>query len=283
MAISTVHSNRLAESGYRPHPSLAEPFHRLALTADRERHLFVGVPRWQVLPDEKAYQRERLHFDGDCTALDDSAKLDILTRLFDPAVARTGIGFAAEYSAFHASELSPLITSFLRQDRGWNLSGLEFQCLISGIVQKCGTRGALERLFNLSRLDDSATIKVDNVKDNADEIKVTLTGDLFSAAIFLGLITPFTSLGYPLIDETLCGDLSPRIFQVADIGWGFGPHNLVVYPAENHPLETPPGFHMYTINIERVRVASSSSALTDLQLKASQLVFDKTKEFFKTL
>ncbi len=241
-------------AGYAAHPQLEGKFIRPARTLLRQgavnaldctnstqaetvrERFFVETPRWLVLPDETAYQREQLGFQGEAKGLEEGAKLEVLQRIFDPRVAQSGVHFVEQYEA-------------LRQQLGvegmqdLNLTDLEIHFMVSGIVQKCGTRGALERLFRLVRLDPKAAIAVNNLED-PDQVEVVIKGDLFSFYLFRGLISP---------DTFDSGRLKvPRVFHVVDIGWGFAPHNLVVAAVSQRPLFLPLGMHMYTINVESI-------------------------------
>jgi len=130
-----------------------------------------------VLPDEAAYRREQLGLTGEVKGLNEGAKLGILKKLFDPRIAETGILFVEQYENWRSSKLDPIIAEAL----DFNLTDLEIHFMVSGIVQKCGTRGAFERLFRMVRVHPEATIKTENIKDQPDQVEVIIKGDLFSA------------------------------------------------------------------------------------------------------
>ena len=254
--LRTVYTHEMLPAGYAAHPQLEGKFLRPARTLLRQgavtvldashstqaevirERFFVETPRWLVLPDEKDYQREQLEFQGEVKGLEEGAKLEVLQRIFDPRVAQTGVHFVEQYEALRR-HLDPDIEGM----RDFNLTDLEIHFIISGIVQKCGARDALERLFNLVRLDPKAAIAVKNL-DDPDQVEVVIKGDLFSFYLFRGLISP---------DTFDSGRLKiPRVFHVVDIGWGFAPHNLVVAAVSRMPLFLPLGMHMYTMNVEGI-------------------------------
>ena len=203
----------------------------------RER-VFLETPRWLVLEDEALYRKEQLGLETDPAGLDDQGKMAVLTDVFGPKAASSGVLFVEKYEAFR-QELEPTIEEF----RDLNLTGLEAHFIVSGIVQKCGTRGAFERLFRMVRLSPQSSIDVKNLED-PEQVEVVIKGDLFSLNLFLGLISP---------DTFDSGKVKfPRIFHGIDIGWGLAPHNLVVAAVSRSPLELPQGMHMYTINVESV-------------------------------
>jgi hypothetical protein len=132
------------------------------------------------------------------------------------------------------------------------------------------------------RVDPAATIQTENDEANPDQVKVKIIGDLFSAALFIGLIRP---------DDCNTSTFNaPRIFQVVDIGWDLAPHNLVVNCPEYSPIETPPGLHMYTINVEAVPQPAFFSAaeprtaiaLTSHQQLAMRILSEKANYFLFT-
>jgi len=264
--IRTVYTVEPERAGYAAHPSLQNAFQRPARTirsqgvaqafeschstqaeSVRERVL-AEIPRWMVLPDEAAYRREQLGLEGEVKGLEECAKLEILKKLFDPLAAETGVLFVEQYETWRSSKLDPLIAGAL----DLNLTDLEIHFMVSGIVQKCGTRGAFERLFRMVRLHPEATITTENLKDQPDQVEVVIKGDLFSAYLFRGLIFP---------DTFDSGKLKvPRILHVVDIGWDLAPHNLVVVPVSQRPRELPLGFHFYTINVADVSEPEISEA-----------------------
>jgi hypothetical protein len=253
-ALRTVYTNELGSAGYAAHSKLVGKFLRPARTILRQgaapaldagqstqaetirERFFVDTPRWLVLPDEKDYQKKQLGLEGGAAGLEEGAKLEVLQRIFDPRIARSGVHFVEQYEALR-QELAPTIEGF----KDMNLTGLEIHFMVSGIVQKCGARGAFERLFKMVRLDPKATIKVKNLEEDPNQVEVVINGDLFSFNLFRGLLSP---------DTYDSGRLKiPRIFHVVDIGWKFKPHNLVVAAVSQRPLRLPLGMHMCTINV----------------------------------
>lgn len=255
-AIKTVYTAEPSCAGYAAHPSLVGAYQRPALTilsqnaaqefetclstqaADVRKRVMAEIPRWMVLSDEAAYRREELGLEGEVKGLGEEAKLETLKKLFDPLAAETGILFADKYNLMRG-ELEPTIAGAL----DLNLTDLEIHFMVSGIVQKCGTRGAFERLFRMVRILPEATITTENLKDQPDQVEVVIKGDLFSAYLFYGLISP---------DVFDSGRLKiPRVFHVVDIGWDLSPHNLMV-AASQKPRRLPLGMHFYTINVAEV-------------------------------
>lgn len=219
---------------------------------------YVETPRWMIFSPEaidagieeidvddnlskveRKYMRNIWGFEADPAKLDDQGKMDILSGIFGSRAAETGVLFIGQYEAFRQKQLAPLIQSV--QD--FNLNNLEIHFLVSGIVQKCGTRGALRKLFNMVRLSPEANITVNN--DNTpDKVKVTITGDYFTASLLQGILSP---------DLYSNGTLfAPRIFIGIDIGWINRPHNLVITAVTKKSTEVPVGAHMYTINVNDV-------------------------------
>jgi len=171
--------------------------------------------------------------------LGEGAKLEVLQRIFDPRIARSGVHFVEQYETLR-QELDPTIEGF----KELNLTGLEIHFMVSGIVQKCGTRDAFERLFKMVRLDPKAEIAVKNLEEDPDQVEVVIKGDLFSFYLFRGLLSP---------DTYDSGRLKiPRIFHVVNIGEEFAPHHLVVAAVSKRFLSLPLGMHIYTINVEGV-------------------------------
>lgn len=256
-ALRTVYTNELGSAGYAAHSKLKGKFQRPARTILRQgaalaldagqstqaetirERFFVETPRWLVLSDKKDYQKKQLGLEGGTAGLGEGAKLEVLQRIFDPRVAQAGVHFVKQYEILR-QELAPTIEGF----EGLNLTGLEIHFMVSGIVQKCGTRGAFERLFRMVRLDPKAAITVKNLEEDPDQVEVVIQGDLFSFYLFRGLLSP---------DTYDSGRLKiPRIFHVVDIGWKFKPHNLVVAAVSQRPLRLPLGMHICTINVEGV-------------------------------
>jgi hypothetical protein len=271
-AIRTVYTNELGSAGYAAHPQLEGKFLRPARTILRQgavnaldsshstqaetirERFFVETPRWLVLPDEVDYQKKQLGLEGGAEGLEEGAKLEVLQRIFDPRIAQTGVHFVKQYEILR-QELDPTIEGF----KDMNLTGLEIHFMVSGIVQKCGTRGALERLFKMVRLDPKAEIAVKNLEEDPDQVEVVIQGDLFSFYLFRGLLSP---------DTYDSGRLKiPRIFHVVDIGWVLAPHNLVVAAVSQRPLNLPLGMHVYTINVVDVSEPQIFEAGTKKKVK----------------
>jgi hypothetical protein len=274
-AIRTLYTAEPACAGYTAHPSLQGAFQRPALTIlsqnvtqafesfhstqaeDIRQKVMAEIPRWMVLPDEAAYRREQLGLEGEVKGLKECAKLEILKKLFAPLAAETGVLFADKYNLLRG-ELETIIAGAL----DLNLTDLEIHFMVSGIVQKCGTRGAFERLFRMARLEPQAQIMTENLKDQPDQVEVIIKSDLFSAYLFYGLISP---------DVFDSGRLKvPRVFHVVDIGWDLSPHNLVV-AASQRPRRLPLGMHFYTINIAEVSKPRIFTAQTREEVEVESL------------
>jgi len=205
----------------RPYGDPRAPRVRSAKTISQTGH-YVEVPRW-------------VEYVGD------QATPTALSEIFDPKVVATGVAFADQLQAFKRQhDLAPIS----RELKALNLTNLEIHFAVFGIVQKCGTRGALQRIWNLVSLDQRNSLQVENDRENPDKVNVRIKGDLFSAALFMGLLMPYRPIG---------GDtVTPRIFHGIDIGWDYAPHNLVVAAVNEQAIDLPSAKYFYTINVERV-------------------------------
>lgn len=258
MPLKTIRTSGLTAAGcYAAHKDLGEKFKRPALTirskdsivllrtlsnstqAENVRKtVFAQTPRWMVLDDERAYQTEQLELAGEAADLDDAGKLELLSKVFDPRVASTGVLFAEHYEA-----LRPQLDPIMLDAKDLNLTGLEIHFIVSGIVQQCGTPEVFERLFRMVRTTPEAEIAVEDFPD-PDQVGVTIKGDLYTFNLFMGLISP------DLFDS---GRLKiPRVYHAVDIGRKFAPHHLVAAVVSQAPIFLPQGMHMYTINIESI-------------------------------
>ncbi len=222
---------------------------------------FVEVPRWvEFTGDQEGYRAKYLKVQGEASALSEPDKRALLMRLFGSDVAETNVLFVHQYRQFRRDQLDPLTYQLM----DLNLSNLEIHFTVSGIVQKCGTLGVLQRIWNLVRLSEKSKIQVSN-SDSPDQVNVRIRGDLFSASLFMGMLTPHQSIG----GRTL----APRIFHGIDIGWDFAPHNLVVAAVTERAIDLPLGKYFYTTNIERLgrmRIVDAKIS-SDANKKAAEL------------
>ncbi len=202
---------------------------------------YIETPRRMDLDlDESTYRRSVLGFEGETTAIDDASKMALTERLVGTPVAQTGVAFAKEYQGFRATTFEAFLDRFAGD---YNAEGVVVRFAVEGIVQKCGTRGTFQRLFDMVRLHPESRISIENMED-PNKVMVTTHGDLFSAFLFQGLISPKTTFVRELIE--------PKIFHVSDFGEFLAPHHLVVSALHHQPLSVPMGQRMYTINITRL-------------------------------
>jgi|GEM_PF-3496607 len=220
-----------------PRADLRPPFDRQARTVKKGgvqwfRDAYVGADR--RTEDSFIYVPRWVEYIGD-KSLPGS-----LAEVFSPEVARSGIMFIRQFQAFKQQQLAAL-TPQLKKN---NLSNLEMHFVVSGIVQNCGAQAILQRLWTLVRLGNKGELFVDDNKGGADELKIRVTGDLFSASLLMGILTPHLSMNG--------ATLSPRIFHGIDIGEEKAPDNLVVVAVNEQPVDLPLAKYFYTVNIENV-------------------------------
>lgn len=259
--LGVVNSCNFTAGGYRASPGLTGAFLQPAETVNKDGAIFepdpfvgklefapvagsyIEIPRSMVLGmDEKDYQRQKLGLE-DTAGLSEHQKFDIVSGIVGQDIARTGILFSEQYATYKLSEVDPEVYKM----RGHNVSGLEFNLLVSGIVQKCGTRGTFERLFRMLSLSPESTIAINNL-NNPDQVEVKIQSDLISAGLFMGIISP---------DLFSTGALkSPRIFHVVNLGEFLFPYQLLVSMVGHNAVEMPRGYHVYTINVRDVKIES---------------------------
>ncbi|MDD4179410.1 MAG: hypothetical protein PHH14_05125 [Candidatus Margulisbacteria bacterium] len=244
-----VDPHSLVYEGYKPHSQINGARLAKTFSADGLRRIghdkvadtsFVDVPRWMVWKaDENFYRETILGYSVDPKSLSPEEKLEIL-RHTNRGAADSGVAFVGLFQ--HFSRRHKL--DRFNDSRYWtNPTDLQTTFTASGIVQKCGTRDAFERLFNLIKFDPNSHIKTENDPTNEEAVNITIIGDLFSAAFFQAMIAP---------EQTSDGQMiRPQIIVGTDIGWDFAPHNLIVTILEPH-LKINKGMHVYHANIEGV-------------------------------
>jgi len=236
------------DSRYKGHPDVTQMSQAKAIVSARMPNIrlprYTEVQRWMVFDGgEDAFRAEYLGFDGDVSRFQDTDKLAVLNRyLGDALMTQTGVAFAFQWKMFQ--ECLPF--EQWRTACGGNIDGIEAKMIVRGIVQKCGTRGALTRLFNLVRYLETTSIGVRNMESDPNAMELIIKGDLISVALMHGLLAPFPA------SSTNLSQVDPNIFHVVDIGWELAPHNMVVFAGGTDPVVLPMGAHLYTINIEEI-------------------------------
>ncbi len=257
MAVRTVKTCDLHKAGYKPYFGLSHPYKTLAKTVKEDSWVgsrfkklmsnteagpsYAHVPRCMMFENgsESNYRTKVLKLSENVYINDDSGKASVLADVFGPDVARSGVMFSGRYLEFYQNILAPSIQELKRM----NLSNLSIHFFVSGIVKRCGLHAAFTRIFEMVRLDPDAHISIDESNNNPNKVEVKIEGNLFSAALFLGVISP---------DIGKVAFKAPRIFHGVDIGLGFDPYNFVVSVVNKKPIELPMGMFMYTINIDDV-------------------------------
>ncbi|MFC1511256.1 hypothetical protein ACFL5U_02575 [Candidatus Margulisiibacteriota bacterium] len=258
-------TDRLAEAGYHRFP-LKFPCFGQDLFSDQAR-LPGGleVPRWMVLakfplPETKsAYgdlwdnldRAEAIHLSnrfGLCAEptgkdlLPDGAKLAILSHIFGPAAARTGVAFTEQYETSSPSLLSrPGSTSH------WTSTLVNAEFVLVGIVKKCGTHGLIQKLVALVTgksfieiRESEGLIDSFGIEDDTSRQGFRINGiSLGALSLLLGFLTPVEIAGE---------GTEPAIYLGMDIGWRLKEHNYVVARLNSH-TEFPKTFHVYFLNI----------------------------------
>jgi hypothetical protein len=170
--------------------------------------------------------------------IDDEGKKKILGKLVGPDAAESGVMFSSRYRDYFSDKIEPQIYELQRI----NYRKLEIHFSVSGIIQKCGASTAFSNIFQMVRLDQNAILSTFYSGDQ-NKMDVKINGNLFSAALFLGMISP---------DPAGSILRTPRIFHGIDMGLGFSPHNSVVDVVNDRPIDLPMGMYMYTMNIDEI-------------------------------
>jgi hypothetical protein len=258
MAVGTVKTCDLHKAPYKAYFGLSHPYKTFAKTVKEDSWIgarlknltsntdvspsYVHLPRCVMFEngDENNYRTNILKLSGSASTNYDQENMKVLAKVFDPEIARSGVMFSGQYSEFHQNILAPSIQELKRM----NYSNLEIHFFVSGIVKRCGVRAAFTRLFDMACLHPDAHVSIDESNNDPNKVEVIIrNGNLFSAALFLGMISPDIIKG---------ASKAPRIFHGIDIGVGFDPYNFVVAAVNKKPIELPMGMFMYTINIDDV-------------------------------
>ena len=247
MAVRMVRSCDLNRAPYNTHFSLNRN-DILAKTVKDARQIgseselsYVHVPRCVMFENGKEdnYKTKILGYpEGIERKFDDAEKMKVLAELVGPEAAGSGVVFSGKYREYFTEKVEPQIYELQRV----NYQKLEVHFYVSGIVQKCGTSAAFSNIFHMIRLDQNATLSTAH-SDDPNRLAVKINGDLFSAALFMGMIAP-----------DFAGKLlgMPRILHGIDTGLAFSPYNSIVYAVNSNPIDLPMGMCMNTMNIDDV-------------------------------
>jgi hypothetical protein len=217
----------------------------------------VEVPRWQILSDltELAFEQAVLSFaeiDGgdsmtaeEIKALPPATKLAVLGKFVARALPGVARDLALGIAERGVVGLGDFGSALSLQTRSSAMDQLRSGTIcVSGIVQKCGTRGLLGRLWRMGQHelpDTNSSLQVTNLPINPgqpEQVSIAFNGaPQIVIDRFMAMIAP--------------EERAPAIFHIADLGWDLAPHNLLIWRLQK---DTPVllGAHTYTVNIEIV-------------------------------
>ena len=207
-----------------------------------------NVPRWRVLRSASQLEFERAVLRGSGVRGADELSAEAVAALPD-ATKLLALNWVASQTlrGLSAEEISAVARSGViglpaLSPAEVSLDEMPSIVTLRGIVQQCGARGLMERLWLATQdvVDGSSPgLGVCNVMDDPTRLTVSFgSADSGRIARFLAMVRPTDGV--------------PAVFHVVDLGWDLAPYNLMVWRIKTGQEEVLLGSHVYAVNIDEI-------------------------------